>query len=742
MKKTVALGVVCCFLATNVFAGPAFPVQIPSRLGSVVHQTRIDASRPLIIQIQNIHAHYEAQIQIKGILEYLVANYGLRFVGLEGGEGPLEPGRFRLAADPAANEKIIDPWVRRGELTGAEFFAIQNQTPGVQLMGLEQAGPYTEDLKLLKAALKRRENILSRVGSLHEDEPLDFSGLKQKAAEQLGLDFLDSKNQKEFPALVRIAHLEKLHASGEPSDERVARDKRHIIELLAGQIPSGDARGSYLLGALKQLEPGKWNLDLEPRYFFEHLYAYVPIDRFPAFTLRAKRWILESEIQAPELAREIAALEDRIDPQAKDFKVFKRMLLFEATRDDTRYFRSHKKHFQAAWPEFASELATAEQFYRLAVRREQVMVSRLVREVKRRHLQCAAIVTGGFHTEGIARLLGKRGMDSVTLEPQVSWASASSSDLYHHLILDPKTSTLELPLKLVSAANYAAFNPGDSHRPERILRRASSTAFSLGGDYYGREGNRQDNGAIERMLRTKEEWKEWDFVRGRSYDEYCAFHSKLYNRRLDERKADVESSPFSLSPWTDYAKIVDEKLAREREKSLIERIRREKEEEAFKNVGCLQAIAIMVPSLTLAIVYLRAVFAYGLSPLFVIGFPVVIGFIVLSFKFAQDQDFNRTMKHNHESSKKEVARQEAERERRRSEASSLGQLSAERDSRGTRLVLDRVTEGLAGPGDEALLADSATGPTPTFEPHFSIAAATASSVHFLARLRRRLSLAA
>ncbi|GEM_PF-269330 len=125
-------------------------IQIPSGLATVISQFKGDG--PLVIHIQDAHGIYEAQIQIRKILDYLRQNYPIGVIGLEGGSGKLHPEYFRILDDRKLNSKLIDSLVKEGEISGAEFSAIETEGKGsTDFIGIEDKEIYRKNLELYRS---------------------------------------------------------------------------------------------------------------------------------------------------------------------------------------------------------------------------------------------------------------------------------------------------------------------------------------------------------------------------------------------------------------------------------------------------------------------------------------------------------------------------------------------------------------------------------------------------------------
>ncbi len=123
-------------------------LNIPEQLGRKIDTWQPDGIVPegLVIHIQDMHVHPEAQRNIAQILSYLHDQYGVTLVGLEGAEGACDTTLYSDLPDPPSTEQVAQLFVNEGIFTGAEYYGITR--PGtVTLWGVENKEAYFEHLK-------------------------------------------------------------------------------------------------------------------------------------------------------------------------------------------------------------------------------------------------------------------------------------------------------------------------------------------------------------------------------------------------------------------------------------------------------------------------------------------------------------------------------------------------------------------------------------------------------------------
>src|SRR5579871_4124096 len=169
--------------APEVFAGPTdlpqFKLIPPGQLGRIVdyfnaerksgragERAKQPGTAPLVILIQDLHAHYGVQKNIAGLLDFLSEKLSIFSSSLpllrspappfalavEGASGPIDSSVMALYPDEKIKLAAADYLMREGELTGAEYFAIKRGLPNF-LVGAENEKYYLAHRELFRKTL-------------------------------------------------------------------------------------------------------------------------------------------------------------------------------------------------------------------------------------------------------------------------------------------------------------------------------------------------------------------------------------------------------------------------------------------------------------------------------------------------------------------------------------------------------------------------------------------------------------
>ncbi|MFH0986081.1 MAG: amylo-alpha-1,6-glucosidase [Candidatus Omnitrophota bacterium] len=336
---------------------------IPAEFGRVTDQVKGSEGSSLLIHIQEAHANYDAQKNIRNILGFLTRDYGIREIFLEGAGHQLKPELFNFFPEEpetqqAANEKLL----QAGELTGTEVFLLDklgergtgNEERNVQRLpfdakrgkaveawGVEAAQDYAQNRETFRQVFEQRRNIdrfsavvsqqWQKAAALFSNKPLrDFLNheiafdekrlpladwldlLKAEASRSLKIDLTQTQEQKDWPVLVRFFRVKTL---GNKIDQaQVAKEKNAFLaDLQSCSIPS------ELLQQVTRFLERRNGDDLpayQTRFTFEKLMDLLPgnysFAAYPNIRLMIQQGILLSEIQGEMLQEEIKTLVGKV----------------------------------------------------------------------------------------------------------------------------------------------------------------------------------------------------------------------------------------------------------------------------------------------------------------------------------------------------------------------------------------------------------------------------------------------
>ena len=126
-------------------------------------------TKRLILYLQDAHTNYDSETNIRQLIQLFQKNYGVPLVLLEGGAGRLDSLFFRSFPNADLKKKVIDEYVKQGELSGGEIASILNEEFDTAYYGIENQSLYDENKKTFLEAVGREGEIINQLGRIKSD---------------------------------------------------------------------------------------------------------------------------------------------------------------------------------------------------------------------------------------------------------------------------------------------------------------------------------------------------------------------------------------------------------------------------------------------------------------------------------------------------------------------------------------------------------------------------------------------
>ena len=471
---------------TGVAATP-FPVTelnpynliIPEKFGKVEEVFQGLPGSPVIVHIQDAHANYEAQVNIKNILGHLSKNYNMNLIQLEGASSQLNPAIFETAYLKEANQKLADYLMREGRLSGAEAFAVESEKP-VELHGIENRMLYMENLRTFRSVYSHQAEITNYFNSLRmlakdvrlkllNGELLDLTrNMEAYASEKIDLIdylvYLDGLAEQHklaslkklteitrFPNLVRILRLHELEK--QLNERQVKKEAEAIRE--AFRKKTSDSEVADLLASLELKKKG-----MKPRAYFKKVTALaeqhgIDLLGYPQMRAMSEFLILQDEIEHRGLFAEVHRLEQMVQKQLfktkeerhlmqllRNIELLDQYFKLEVNREKLAYIIRHYDTMKASYlkdeldalakklgimpSDYQGDVMKLDQimddveyFYRVVLERDRLFVENVMAKTKGTGTDRTVLITGGFHTDGLTALLKKQNISYLVVIPKV-----------------------------------------------------------------------------------------------------------------------------------------------------------------------------------------------------------------------------------------------------------------------------------------------------------------------------------
>ncbi len=179
-KKVIASVTTILFISTSIqftsdlYAQPVPAMSVPALditkitvNGSVAsleerHQGTEGPGGRIVIAVQDAHGIFDAQMNIRRVIEELQNQHNFDVVGLEGGTGKTDYTLYRAFPDEKIKEEQAMRYLKRAELSGGEAAAILNPKPGI-FYGIEDKELYYENRNSFLKALEAKDANLHAI---------------------------------------------------------------------------------------------------------------------------------------------------------------------------------------------------------------------------------------------------------------------------------------------------------------------------------------------------------------------------------------------------------------------------------------------------------------------------------------------------------------------------------------------------------------------------------------------------
>lgn len=215
----------------------------------------------LLIHIQDAHCNYEAQTNISKILETLSKDYNINTISVEGADGYVDTAWFKSFPDAEIRKEVADYFMKKGEITGAEFLSITKDYP-IKLYGAENRDLYIKNLNAFTQIYPHKQEIekylldvKSVLGKLkgyiyskdlmafdavtedYKDKKKTLSDYAKVLSVQLKRHNLDLKDYPDFSKLVyTLVYEDKIDF------KVVDQERANLIDAISKAVPKTNSR--------------------------------------------------------------------------------------------------------------------------------------------------------------------------------------------------------------------------------------------------------------------------------------------------------------------------------------------------------------------------------------------------------------------------------------------------------------------------------------------------------------------
>lgn len=455
-----------------------------------LRQTHAGTNGRQILHIQDPHSNFGGQKHLAEGLSHLMERHGIHDVFVEGADRDVTLDFLKKQIPGADWKRVAYRFLLDGRIQGEEYLNLVSELP-MTLRGVEDWNLYRRSVdayaqmaefrKDAQAYLHRARSAVDRAkGRLYPKEVLEYEQEKIAAG---------GDTAKRVAAIARRAKADAAALEAYPAFESYARllESEKAIDFRR----LNEERAAAVETLRNRMDPDEWKA-LESSFrtasgdpaaseaSVRQLVQALSRSGSPASRTELERYAdLAQQIQSVDfeaLIEEASALEQRwiagrLDEDAAVLRAIDRYLelvdkavtLRMSSREYAQWRRNRADFPGAGWTAFLNRklmdlgysedwlpagdilsraMHGAERFYDLVRRRDRAFVKRLNAGMDADGAASAFLITGGYHTENLMRLLRREGYGYAVLTPRVEHETDTAR--YEKLLLTAR-STLRLP---------------------------------------------------------------------------------------------------------------------------------------------------------------------------------------------------------------------------------------------------------------------------------------------------------
>lgn len=427
---------------------------------------------PMVIHLQDIHDIEEAQRNLAGILDALQREGGVDFVGLEGAVGPFHLEPYRASPFPDVTKTMADAFLKLGYLSGPEVAAITAKKVPF-LWGVEDLGLYGDHIKAFQESEDHRSSLresFNRVSFDLNEAQERFYSPELRALENHRKAYQSNRepltsfvdhlwrvgtfNEIDFPNISLL--LRSMDWEKKLDLKIVEKERAEFVKEITRKVPEA----ALVVLIQKSADYRKGSLPYGAHYRFLQPFCLangISVASYTNFNNYISYVLLAERIQREALIDELESLDLAADsllartPEQKFLVAARRSLgrvdqLISHKLSPSEWYRYQKdRKFLEKIPGELSlllgrpldgvnsltleSLAPFEKFCERALDRNKSLVENLLEKMKSEGRSSGVLVAGGFHTEGMVRLLRQKGVSFVVVTPRLSRVPEGGSPL-------------------------------------------------------------------------------------------------------------------------------------------------------------------------------------------------------------------------------------------------------------------------------------------------------------------------
>jgi hydroxymethylpyrimidine pyrophosphatase-like HAD family hydrolase len=399
---------------------------------AVIESYNFSDGEDLTILIQDPHCHYSAQHNESQILKLLMEEYGFEVIYVEGAAREINTSLFTAYPYQDVKEKVFHDALKRGEISGADYYAIMRTNALTPMHGVEDSELYQKNYDAALALIRRTDEMRDAIESLKTQLELEKNKVYSRTLKALD-DILseahmrtDSSRDAEYYVEL-VAHLlfyvEKYNLN--------IRDYSEIEKLrtIVKKTKSDDGKSSFY-------ESSTFN-------------AHVLIREINDFSRYLKQMIFRS------------TKERVIDEAWSTLQLLEKASRLELTRaewdDYKEIYTSYDTMIESLDSVGLREIVSGfdalkhlqtlvQNFYALVDARDESMLKNFNTHRQKNTKKRTILIAGGFHAERLERSLRDEDVSYISIKPRID-ALSDARTIYLERLKAPASHSATLALQ-------------------------------------------------------------------------------------------------------------------------------------------------------------------------------------------------------------------------------------------------------------------------------------------------------
>lgn len=469
-------------------------IAIPNDSG-LTRKVAVKGTDEIIINIQDAHSKLGAQESISKILDNLVKNYNLKLIALEGSSDLVDTSLVSSFPIEEVKKKTGEYLLKEGKISAGEFYSMISESP-VSLYGVEDPALYKENVEVFKDLIDKklgiRKELKNLKATIHDLEDKVYSPKLQELVSKRLLhkqgelkfteywDYFSQLAKERKVDYAQYSNLKKLADTVELEREidfkKASEERDTLIKELGQKLSKVDLE-RLVLSALQfkqsKITPGAFHytlsqlsqgVDINPLnykniiLYSEYVVLYESIDLIAIFDevesfenrLKDTLYVNQDEKDLSNLTHCVTILSQLLDTSlnSKDYEFFVKNAasceIGSIEENIGALSAKYQVEDQTDFRTLKNSIPSARKFYELASKRNQVLLENTLKKMRQEKTNIAALITGGFHSEGISKLMDDEKLSYLVVMPKFD---ETSPDRPYIAILTQKPKEYEEQFK-------------------------------------------------------------------------------------------------------------------------------------------------------------------------------------------------------------------------------------------------------------------------------------------------------